>query len=136
MTKKEAKVKYSKIKKSLKKNKEYLNINSALLEVKELMNKNLDNLEIIQTAAKFIVRKDKNVNSEKIIESLPAENLRELSGDFSKRITFKDINALTKMHKQTDIILENQDFLSRKRKILNIELLQKQIELLLNDTKE
>ena len=71
-----------------------------------------------------------------MMESLPAENLRELEGDFSKKITFKDIKILTKMHKESDAIIENQNNLARKHKILHIELLQKQIELLLDDKKE
>ena len=133
MTKKEAKSKYNKIKKSLKKDKDYLNINNSIDEVKKSINSNFETLEIIQSSAKYIVRKNNNLNPDKIIESLPAENLRELSGDFSKKITFNDIKALTKMHKETENILENQSNLQRKYKILNIELLQKQIELLLND---
>lgn len=136
MTKKEAKSQYTKFKKSIKKNKEFSDINSSIADVRNLMNKNVSNLEIIQNAARYIVRKSGNLNPDRIIESLPAENLRELAGDFSKRITFKDINALTKMHKETNSIIEKQDNLARKHKILNIELLQKQIELLLNENEK
>ena len=136
MTKKEAKAQYTKFKKNIKKNKEFSDINISLLNIKDMMNKNIENLEIIQSAAKYIVRKNGNLNPDRIIDSLPAENLRELAGDFSKKITFKDINALTKMHKETNLIIEKQDNLARKHKILNIELLQKQIELLLNDSKK
>lgn len=133
MTKKVAKLKYSKIKKDIKKNKEIVAINSSINDINLSINKNINCLAEIHKVAKSIVKKSNYVNADKLVDALPAENLRELEGDFSKKITFQDINNLTKMHKKSLILIEDQESLERKQKILNIELLQKQIELLLND---
>lgn len=132
MTKKESKAKYLKFKRDFKKNKEVLLITSSLGDVKELINKNILSLEKIQTTARAIVGKS-GKNPDQIMDSLPAENLRELAGDFSKKITFKDIGVLTKMHRESGLIMEEQENLARKQKILDIELLQKKIEVLLDD---
>lgn len=136
MTKKEAKSKYSKVKKNIKKNQDIININSSINDVRNIMIKNNNSLQDIQNSAKKIVMKSEHVNANELVEALPAENLRELAGDFSKKITFKDIHNLTKMQKKSNIIMEDQQNLERKQKILNIELLQKHIELLLDENKE
>lgn len=136
MTKKEAKSKYSKIKKDIKKNKEVVEINISLNTIAESINKNIQSLSEIHKVARLIVKKSNHVNADRLVDSLPVENLRELAGDFSKKITFQDINNLTKMQKKSIILMEDQQNLERKQKILNIELLQKQIELLLNENKQ
>ncbi len=135
MTKKQAKSKYSKIKKNIKKHKDIINIKSSISILNESINKNIESLGEIQKVAKSIVKKSSSVNANELVDALPAENLRELAGDFSKRITFKDINNLTKMQKKSIILMEDQQNLERRQKILNIELLQKQIELLLDEPK-
>jgi len=133
LVKKEVKIKYSQIKKSFKKNEEIINIKNSLFDVKKSISENIKSLEDIKSFANNIVKKSNYVNANELIDALPAQNLRELDGDFSKKITFKDIDDLTKMQKKSNILLENQANLERKQKILNIELLQKQIEILLND---
>jgi hypothetical protein len=135
VTKKEAKSRYTKTKKNIKKNKEMLDLHSSLNNINESMNKNIVILNEIHKSAKLIVKKSSSINADKLVDSLPAENLRELEGDFSKKITFRDINDLAKMHKKSMILIDDQQSLERKHKILNIELLQKQIELLLDENK-
>jgi len=137
LVKKEVKLVYNKIKRNLSKNKEIIDINSSIFDVKKHLDTNLSNVEVIKNAVNFIHRKGRNDSSdapmEELLNSLPAENLRELEGDFSKKLTFKDVHSLCKMRKEYDNLIENRDSLIRKEKILNIELLQTKIKLLLNE---
>ena len=132
MTKKEIKLQYNKTKKSLNKNSEFAAINNSLQNVNKLINANLGSLAKIQDVAKNIIKKSGHNDPNKIIDSMPVENLKELAGDFSGRITYKDIVVLNKLHRDSSKVIEKQETLDSERKIISIELLQKQIELLLD----
>lgn len=127
---------FNKTKKKLNSNCDILKINSSLSDVKKIISGKFDNLSKIEIDALVIKNKiestPKNVRMESLIEDLPALNLRELDGDFSKKLRYKDLQDLYKMNRQSSKIIEEQESLFSKEKILNIELLQKQIEILLD----
>ena len=126
---------FNKTKKKIQKNSDIIEINSFLSEVQDSINKKMNDLSDIEIKALTIKNKieqtPKNARMENIIEDLSASNLRELEGDFSKKLRYQDLVNLHKMNKKSIKIIEEQEILMSKEKILNIELLQKKIEILL-----
>lgn len=128
---------FNKTKKIINNNSDILKINSLISDIKKSINIKFDNLTDFKNKSSNIIGKMNsnhgNVRVENLIEDLSASNLRELNGDFSKKLRYKDLQDLNKINRESVKIIEEQEILFSKEKILNIELLQKQIEILLND---
>ncbi len=131
---------FNKTKKAIKNHSDVVKINLSLSDLKESINNKFDDLSVIELQALVIKNKieltSRTTSMENIIQDLPAVTLRELEGDFSKKLRYKDLVDLYKMNKKSNKIIEEQQILLSKEKILNIELLQKQIEILLSDDKD
>lgn len=131
---------FNKTKKTIKNHCDVVKINSSLLELKESISNKFDDLSVIELQALVIKNKieltPKTATMDNIIQDLPAVNLRELEGDFSTKLRYKDLVDLYKMNRQSNKIIEEQQILLSKEKILSIELLQKQIEILLNGSEK
>lgn len=127
---------FNKTNKYIKNHCDVLTINNSIVKVKECISDNFDDLSAIEIQALNIKEKmvsaPRNIRMEDFIEALPANNLRELAGDFSKKLRYKDLSDLYKMNKKSLKIIEQHEILQSKERVLNIELLQKKIEILLN----
>lgn len=130
---------FNKTKKIIKKNSDVLKMNSSISDIKKSIDIKFDSLAEIEIKALIIKSKiesvPKNFRMESVIEELSVTTLKELNGDFSNKLRYKDLSDLYKMNRQSVKIIEEQQVLLSKERILSIELLQKQIEILLGDEK-
>jgi hypothetical protein len=127
----EAKIIYNKFKKDLKKDSSYLEIQKKLNDVLETFDVSETQLMDIDLEFEKI---DGKQNQESTLESLPIESLRDLY-DQEYKLRFPDLIKALKLQKQQRSLIDKQHTQIDKIKMLEIELLEKKIELLLKSIK-
>jgi hypothetical protein len=126
---------YNKLKRSLNKDNSYSLAKKEIKNVKNDIDSNIGDLISLENTVHSITKKAHGT-PDSVLESFPIETLRELCGDFSKKITFKDICTLQDLRKKSIDLLEKQEDLINKERLLKIEMLEKQIHFLINYTNE